>query len=57
MADTPKILIVDDKPENLFVLEKVLRETEAQVITAYDGNEALKAALEYDFAQISRCKI
>ncbi len=31
-------------------MEKVLRETGAQVITAYDGNDALKAALEHDFA-------
>ncbi len=45
-----KILIVDDKPQNLFVLEKILCETEAQIITTHNGNEALQAALEHDFA-------
>ncbi len=45
-----KILIVDDRPENLLALEKVLRETEAQIIRAAGGNEALKATLHNDFA-------
>jgi len=45
-----KILIVDDRPENLLALEKVLRETGAQTIRAASGNEALKATLHHDFA-------
>ena len=45
-----KILIVDDRPENLLALERVLRQTEAQTIRATSGNEALKATLHHDFA-------
>jgi len=45
-----KILIVDDKPENLLALERVLRETAAQTVRAGSGNEALKATLHHDFA-------
>jgi PAS domain S-box-containing protein len=45
-----KILIVDDKPENLFALEKILSETGAEVISATTGNQALTATLNHDFA-------
>ncbi len=45
-----KILIVDDRPENLLALERVLRETGARTIRASSGNEALKATLHHDFA-------
>ena len=43
------ILIVDDKKENLHVLEKVLKETEADMVRARSGNEALIASLNHDF--------
>ena len=45
-----KILLVDDRPENLFSLEKVLAETGAELISAGGGNEALKVTLHHDFA-------
>ncbi|MCJ7600645.1 MAG: response regulator [Desulfobulbaceae bacterium] len=45
-----KILIVDDKPENLYACEKILGEVDAEIIKATDGNEALKACLHNDFA-------
>jgi two-component system, sporulation sensor kinase E len=45
-----KILIVDDRPENLLALERLLQDTGAQVIRATSGNEALKATLHHDFA-------
>ncbi|MCG8553565.1 MAG: response regulator, partial [Desulfobacterales bacterium] len=45
-----KILIVDDKPENLFSLKKVLAELDAQTIEALTGNDALIASLNHDFA-------
>ncbi|MBU1564730.1 MAG: response regulator [Proteobacteria bacterium] len=45
-----KILIVDDKPANLFSLEMILKETGAEIIKATNGNEALVASLNHDFA-------
>lgn len=45
-----KILIVDDRPENLFSLEKILAETGAEVVRAGGGNEALKVTLHHEFA-------
>ena len=47
-----KILIVDDKKANLIALEKVLREVDVEVIKAHNGNEALKATLNHDFALV-----
>lgn len=48
----PKILIVDDIPENLFVLEQILKNLETQIIRANSGNEALAQVLDHDFALI-----
>jgi len=45
-----KILIVDDRPENLFTLEQVLGEVEAEFVRATNGNDALKESLHHDFA-------
>jgi two-component system sensor histidine kinase/response regulator len=45
----PKILIVDDKPENLIALEVVLRDLPVELIKATNGNDALKATLHNDF--------
>ena len=50
MSDRQKILIVDDRPQNLFALEKTLEATEAEVVRATSGNEALAATLNHDFA-------
>ncbi len=50
MSEKPQILIVDDKEQNLIALEKVLSESDAVIIRAESGNEALKAALNHDFA-------
>lgn len=49
MNNKPKILIVDDRPENLLALEVVLRDMEVELIRANNGNEALKATLHHDF--------
>lgn len=49
MTDKPKILIVDDKPENLFALEKTLQKLDAQVFQAKSGNEALGLTIEHEF--------
>ncbi len=50
MEEKQKILIVDDRPENLLACEKILSEVDAEIIKAADGNEALKATLHHDFA-------
>jgi DNA-binding response OmpR family regulator len=50
MTDKPKILIVDDKSENLFALEKTLRKIDVDVFQASSGNEALGLVLEHEFA-------
>ena len=49
-VETPKILIVDDRPENLFSLAKVLEETDAEVVQAGNGNDALTLCLNHKFA-------
>jgi signal transduction histidine kinase len=45
----PKILIVDDRPENLFALQKILTSLDVDVFQASSGNDALGLALEHDF--------
>ena len=46
----PKILIVDDKSENLFALSATLKSLDAEVIMAESGDEALKNTLNHSFA-------
>ncbi|MBI1861529.1 MAG: response regulator [Deltaproteobacteria bacterium] len=46
----PNILIVDDKPENVLALEGLLREEDANIITANSGNEALALLLDKEVA-------
>ena len=46
------ILIVDDKPGNILVLEGILETLECNIITASSGNMALGLMLEYDFALV-----
>ncbi len=50
MDSRPKILIVDDRPENLVALETVLKNLDVDLVRALSGNEALKATLHNDFA-------
>ncbi len=50
MNHTQNILIVDDTPENLIILERVLRRVPANIIQASSGQEALKAALNNNLA-------
>ena len=50
MNAKPKILIVDDKPENLVALRIVLKDLDIELVEATSGNEALKATLRHDFA-------
>ncbi len=47
---SPKILIVDDQPQNLYVLEKLLAQLEGvEVFQAESGFTALELTLEYEF--------
>ncbi len=52
MSNKPKILIVDDKIENLVSMETLLADLNATIIRALSGNEALEKTLEHDFALI-----
>ena len=47
-----KILIVDDREENLVALEKILDVFSLEIIRAYSGEEALKQMIEHEFALI-----
>ncbi len=47
-----KILLVDDKPENLITLEGILDNPELDIYTASSGNEALGMLLEHNFALV-----
>lgn len=50
MNARPKILIVDDRPENLVAIEVVLRDLQVDLVKANSGNEALKQTLYHNFA-------
>ncbi len=45
----PKILIVDDRPENLYALQKLLNKLEVTIYPALSGAEALELTLEHQF--------
>ncbi len=47
-----KILLVDDRPENLITLEGILDSPELEIYTADSGNEALSMLIETDFALV-----
>jgi CheY-like chemotaxis protein len=47
-----RILMVDDRPENLLALEAILSVFDHQLVRACSGDEALKALLTDDFAVI-----
>lgn len=51
-ANKTTILIVDDLPENLSGMERILKELDVDIVTASSGNEALKATLYNDFSLI-----
>lgn len=54
MTPTPRarILLVDDRPENLLALETLLEPLGQQVVRASSGQEALRALLRDEFAVI-----
>lgn len=48
----PKVLIVDDKAENLVALERVLQDLDIEFYRALTGNDAIAKTLEHEFALI-----
>jgi signal transduction histidine kinase len=47
-----KLLLVDDRPENLLALKAILEPLGQILMSAHSGEEALKAVLQHDFACI-----
>jgi PAS domain S-box-containing protein len=47
-----RILMVDDRPENLMALEAILEPLEVELVRANSGEEALRQVLLHDFAVI-----
>ena len=47
-----KILLVDDRPENILVLESILDQPDRELVKAYSGKEALRCLLNDEFALI-----
>jgi CheY-like chemotaxis protein len=52
MPDKAKILLVDDRPENITALEAILGSLNQMLVSAHSGDEALKALLSDEFAVI-----
>jgi two-component system sensor histidine kinase/response regulator len=50
MTDRSRILLVDDIDENLVALEALLRRSDADIVTARSGTEALELVLQHEFA-------
>jgi two-component system sensor histidine kinase/response regulator len=50
MTRKQKILIVDDRKENLIALRQVLSNLDAEIIAATSGNQALAATLDHEFS-------
>lgn len=48
----PSVLVVDDTPANLVAMRKLLRGMEVDLVEARNGNEALIACLDHEFALI-----
>ena len=48
--DKPNILMVDDRPENLVALGRLLGDLPVNLFKATSGNEALRLTLHHDFA-------
>ncbi len=49
---TPRILIVDDRPENLLAIESTLDEMDVELVRAMSGSEALSLILRHEFALV-----
>lgn len=45
-----KILIVDDKPENILALAKLIESSDVEILSVQSGEEALNLIIDHDFA-------
>ena len=52
MSERARILLVDDRPENLLALEAILTSLDQTLVRAGSGEEALRALLKDDYALI-----
>ncbi len=52
LTERPRVLIVDDLPENLFAMRQLLAEVDADLFTAQSGNEALGLMLQQRFCVV-----
>ena len=52
MTERAKVLMVDDRPENLLALEAILGSLDLDLVRAGSGEEALRALLRADYALI-----
>jgi PAS domain S-box-containing protein len=52
VTDRAKLLLVDDRPENLLALEAILEPLDADLVRAASGEEALRRLLHEEFAAI-----
>ncbi len=52
LMDEINILVVDDRPENLMVMESLLEDLPCKIVKAESGNEALGKLLMHDFALV-----
>jgi CheY-like chemotaxis protein len=52
MADRAKILLVDDRPENLLALEAILSELDQELVLVRSGEAAVDATITSEFAVI-----
>ena len=52
LSEKPKILIVDDKNENLLALAGLLEDFNVDIVTATSGNDALAKVLKHDFVLV-----
>src|ERR687887_248621 len=51
-SDRPKVLIVDDEPRNLDVLEAMLGDADCTLVRANSADEALLAVVRHEFAAL-----
>lgn len=51
-TEKPNLLLVDDRPENLLVLENILEDLDCHLFKATSGYEALRQVMNHDFALV-----
>lgn len=51
-GDRANILVVDDRPDKIMVIETILEDLGENIVTARSGEEALRRMLEHEFAVV-----